>query len=56
MRLKVTSSATIIGLNNFGTIESDTLEWIDSDEDHPGVCIDAMLGVTIADCVKDCRN
>ena len=53
MWLKLASPTTIVCLNDFGTIKRDTLEGVDGDEDDPRVCIDAVLGVTIADCVKD---
>ena len=53
MWLEFASPSTVVCLDDFGTIESDALEGVDSNEDDPGVRVDAVLGVTIADCVKD---
>ena len=55
MGLKFASPPAVVCLDDFGTIEGDTLEGVYSDEDDSGVCINAVLGVTIADCVKDWR-
>ena len=55
MWLEFASPSTVVCLDDFGTIESDALEGVDSNEDDPGVRVDAVLGVTIADCVKDWR-
>ena len=48
-----TPSPAIVGLNDFWAVQGDALEGIDGNEDDTGICIDAMLGVTIADGVKD---
>ena len=53
MRLEFASPPAVVCLYDFRTIESDTLEGVDGNEDNSGVCIDAVLSVTIADCVKD---
>ena len=56
MGFELSSSATIVGLDDFWTVECDALEGVDSNEDDSGVCVDAVLGITIADCVKDWRQ
>lgn len=56
VRLKLASAATVVCLYDFWAIEGDALEGVDGDEDNSGICIDAMLGVTIANCVKDWRK
>ena len=53
--LKISSSTTIVCLDDFWAIESDTLEGVDGNEDDARICIDAMLRVTIADGMKDWR-
>ena len=53
MWLEFASPSTVVCLDDFGTIESDALEGVHGNEDDSGVRVDAVLGVTIADCVKD---
>ncbi len=53
VRLKFTSPAAVVRLDDFRTIEGDALEGIDGNEDDSGVRVDAVLAVTIADGVKD---
>ena len=53
MGLELSSPTAVVGLDDFWAIEGDALEGVDGNEDDSGVCIDAMLGVTIADGVKD---
>ena len=51
--LKISSSTTIICLDNFWAIEGHTLERVDGNENDAGICIDTMLRITIADGMKD---
>ena len=53
MWLKLASPPAVVSLNDFGAIECDTLEGVDSDENDSRICVDAVLGVTIANCMKD---
>jgi hypothetical protein len=48
VRFQITSPPTVIRLNNFRTIEGDTLEGIDSDQNDTAVCVDAVLNIAIA--------
>lgn len=48
MRFELSSPSPTISLDNFGTVESDALKGIDSNEYDPAVSVDAMLGVSVA--------
>ena len=43
-------------MDDLWAIEGDALEGVDCDEDDTGVGVDAVLCVTIADGVKDCKG
>jgi hypothetical protein len=49
MRLEIAPSSPRVCLDNLGTIHRNALKWIDGNEDDTGICIDAVLGITIAD-------
>jgi hypothetical protein len=53
MRLELASPPSAIGLNYFRSIKGDALKRIDGDEYNSAVGIDAVLSITIANCVKD---
>jgi hypothetical protein len=52
MGFKFSSPAPTVGLDDFGTIECDALEGIDSYEDNSAVSVDTMLSIAVADRVK----
>lgn len=53
MWLQLPSPTTTIGLDNLGSVESDALERVHGYQDNATIGIDAMLGITIADRMKD---
>ena len=53
MWFEISPPPAVVSLNDFGAIECDTLEGVDSDENDSRICVDAVLGVTIANCMKD---
>ena len=53
MWFEFASPPAVVCLYDFRTIESDALEGVHGNEDDSGIRVDAVLGVTIADCVKD---
>ena len=53
MRFEFASPPTAIGLDDFGTIESNSLEGVHGDENDAGVSIDTVLGIAIPDSVKN---
>lgn len=53
VRFKLSSPPSAVGLDNLGSIESDALERVDGNEDDSTVCVDAMLGIAIPDCMKN---
>ena len=56
MWFEISPPPAVVSLNNLRPIESDALEGVDSNEDDSRVSIDAMLSVTIADCMKDWKK
>ena len=56
MWFEISPPPAVVSLDNLRPIESDALEGVDSNEDDSGVSIDAMLSVTIADCMKDWKK
>lgn len=53
MGFKFSSLSSAVGLDDLGSIESDALEWVYGNEDNSTVCVDAMLGIAIPDCMKN---
>ena len=53
MRLKFSPFSTGVRLDDLRPIQSDTLERIDGNEDDTAVGVNAVLGIAIADCVKN---
>lgn len=53
MWFKLSSPPSAVCLDNLGSIESDALEGVYGNEDDSTVCVDAMLGITVPDCMKN---
>lgn len=53
MRLEFTTSSTIVRLDDLGAVKSDALEGVHGDENNAGVCVYAMLGISISDGVEN---
>lgn len=49
MWFELSPSPAAVGLDDFGTIERDALERVDSDEDYSTVGIDTVLGIAVSD-------
>ena len=56
MRLEFTTSSTIVRLDDLGAVKSDALEGVHGDENNAGVCVYAMLGISISDGVEHLRE
>lgn len=53
MRLELASPPSTVGLNDFRSIEGDALKRIDGNEYNSAVGVDAVLSITITNCVKN---
>lgn len=53
MRLQLASPSSTVRLYDLGAIKRDTLKRVDRDQHDTAVSIDAMLRVSISDCVQN---
>ena len=52
MRFQLPSFPAAICLDDLRPVQRDTLEWVNSDEHHPTVCIDTVLGIAVPNCMQ----
>ena len=56
MGFELTTPPAVVRLDDFRAVERDTLERIHCDENNAGVRVDAMLSITIVDCMEYLRK
>jgi hypothetical protein len=56
MRLEIATFSAAVCLDDLWTVEGNTLEGVDRDENYAAVCVYAVLSITIADGVEDWKR